>query len=45
LLPGGEQADETQPRLILLAAGALLALVIASGALLPVAVRFTRGFR
>jgi hypothetical protein len=43
LVPDVAVADDSSPRMLLLAAGALLALVMASGSLLSVAARVIRG--
>jgi hypothetical protein len=43
LLPSGRSGEDSDSRLLLLAAGALLALVMASGSLLPVATRMLKG--
>jgi outer membrane biosynthesis protein TonB len=43
LLPDGPTADESSPHLVLIAAGALLALVLASGSMLSVAARAVKG--
>jgi hypothetical protein len=43
LLPDGPTADDSSPHLVLIAAGALLALVLASGSMLSVASRIVKG--
>ncbi len=43
LLPSAKEADESNSRVLLLAGGVLLALVLASGSLLSVATRTMRG--
>jgi hypothetical protein len=43
LLPGEQAADDSSSRLFILAAGALLALVLASGSMVSVASRAMKG--
>jgi hypothetical protein len=43
LLPGEQAADDSSSRLLILAAGALLALVLASGSMVPVTSRAMKG--
>jgi hypothetical protein len=43
ILPGGQTGGDSPSGLLLIAAGALLALVLASGSLLSVASRMSRG--
>ena len=43
LLPSSKSADDTRSGILLVAAGALLALVLASGSLLSVATRVMKG--
>jgi hypothetical protein len=43
LLPSTKSADDTNPGILLLGAGILLALVLASGSLVAVATRVVKG--
>jgi hypothetical protein len=43
LLPGARPTDDSSPRLVLLAGGALLALVLASGSMVSVSARAMKG--
>jgi hypothetical protein len=43
ILPGEQASDDSSSRLLILAAGALLALVLASGSMVPVTSRAMKG--